>query len=121
MNVIEARNLGKWFRRQGLGSPTLLGSLPRWLRGAKPEGFWALRELNFSIRKGQTVGVIGPNGSGKSSLLGLVAQTMTPRGIRRDRRAHFGPAETRRGFHPDSRPGVSSQRGDPGHPARGHP
>ena len=78
MNVIEARNLGKWFRRQGLGSPTLLGSLPRWLRGAKPEGFWALRELNFSIRKGQTVGVIGPNGSGKSSLLGLVAQTMTP-------------------------------------------
>jgi ABC-type polysaccharide/polyol phosphate transport system ATPase subunit len=78
MNVIEARNLGKWFRRQGLGTPTLLGSLPRWLRGAKPDGFWALREINFAIRKGQTVGVIGPNGSGKSSLLGLVAQTMIP-------------------------------------------
>ncbi len=76
--AIEAKNLGKWYRRQGQGAQTLASTLPRWLRGEKPDGFWALRNLNFTVAKGQTVGVVGPNGSGKSSLLGLVARTMTP-------------------------------------------
>lgn len=78
MSVIEAKGLGKWYRKQGIGLPTLVGALPRWLSGGKVDGFWALRDINFSIRQGQTVGVIGPNGSGKSSLLGLIAQTMVP-------------------------------------------
>ena len=78
MSVIEAISLGKWYRKQGVGLPTLVGALPRWLSGGKADGFWALRDINFKIHKGQTVGVIGPNGSGKSSLLGLIAQTMVP-------------------------------------------
>lgn len=102
MTAIEAVNLGKWYRRQGVGTPTLLGALPHWLRGAKPAGFWALREISFSIRKGQTVGVIGPNGSGKSSLLGLIAQTMVPT---EGRVRHSGRIsallELGAGFHPD--------------------
>lgn len=78
MNAIEVNNLGKWFRRQGIGAPTLMGAIPGWLRRAKPDGFWALRNVNFQLKRGQTIGVVGPNGSGKSSLLGLVARTMTP-------------------------------------------
>jgi len=78
MIAIEAKNLGKWYRKQGVGLPTLVGALPRWLSGGKADGFLALQDINFSIRQGQTVGVIGPNGSGKSSLLGLIAQTMVP-------------------------------------------
>jgi len=42
------------------------------------QDFWALKEIEFSIQKGQTVGIIGLNGSGKSTLLQLICGTLTP-------------------------------------------
>jgi ABC-type polysaccharide/polyol phosphate transport system ATPase subunit len=44
----------------------------------KSEIFWALRDINFTMHRGETIGLIGHNGSGKSTTLKLVTRILEP-------------------------------------------
>lgn len=53
--------------------------LKRLLTGAQAQKIhWSLRDVSFSLQKGQCLGVIGDNGAGKSTLLKLLAGTLHP-------------------------------------------
>ena len=100
--AIEAIDLGKCYKREGIGAPTMLGRIAGIFQPRKTEPFWALRHVNFKIPKGQTVGIVGPNGSGKSSTLGLVAGTITPTEGRVVTNGRISSLlELGAGFHPD--------------------
>ncbi|WP_315786954.1 ABC transporter ATP-binding protein [Fischerella sp. JS2] len=74
--AISLKNISKCYKRYARPVDKLKEIL---LRGQNhAQEFWALRDINLEIPKGETVGIIGQNGSGKSTLLQIVAGTLTP-------------------------------------------
>lgn len=47
-------------------------------RTAQYESFYALKDINFEVRKGNVLGIVGSNGSGKSTLLKVITQVLPP-------------------------------------------
>jgi teichoic acid transport system ATP-binding protein len=75
--AIKVENLGKRYEIYDKPQDRLKQSL--W-RGRKQffRDFWALKDVSFEVKKGETFGIIGRNGSGKSTLLQMICGTLTP-------------------------------------------
>ncbi len=71
--IIKAQNLGKLYHLYDRPSDRLKHTL--FWRFGRTYGrpFWALQDVSFEIKKGETFGIIGKNGSGKSTLLQILA------------------------------------------------
>jgi lipopolysaccharide transport system ATP-binding protein len=75
--AISARNLGKCYAIYNTPKDKLKEVLCFGRRNYHRD-FWALRDISFDIRRGETVGIIGRNGSGKSTLLQILCGTLAP-------------------------------------------
>jgi lipopolysaccharide transport system ATP-binding protein len=67
--AIRVENLSKKFTLQHAAKDE---------HGNNTHALWALKDVSFEIKKGESVGIIGPNGSGKSTLLKILAGVTKP-------------------------------------------
>lgn len=75
--VITVEDVAKRFRIYHERNQSLKIALMRGRR-AKYDEFWALQDVDLTIPKGKTFGLVGPNGSGKSTLLKVLAKILVP-------------------------------------------
>lgn len=74
--AIKVENLSKVYKLYNAPVDRLKEALhPR--KKSYHKEFYALNDVNFEIKKGQTVGIIGKNGSGKSTLLKIITGVLT--------------------------------------------
>lgn len=111
--AIKVENISKRYNllhKQKNESDSLIGDLARSAKnvfrknkiGQTNEDFWALKDINFEINKGDRVGIIGKNGAGKSTLLKILSRIVKPSSGRIEYSGRLaGLLEVGTGFHGD--------------------
>ena len=75
--AIQVSNLSKVYKLYNNPVDRLKESLHPF-RKKYSHDFYALKDLNFEVEKGSTIGIVGKNGSGKSTLLKIITGVLTP-------------------------------------------
>lgn len=77
--VVSVDNLSLCYRLARQRLPSLKEYAIHWLKGTLVyQDFWALRDVGFTVGKGEVLGIVGRNGAGKSSLLKVIAGVLDP-------------------------------------------